>query len=134
FELFTTVKGIGRRKALRALIHPTADVAEAIATNDLVFLTSLPEIGRRTAQTIVAELGDKVDRFIEVRLNDGTTGAATPAGRQELVRDALAVLTQLGETASMSRDLIQRALVADPTLDTVDAVVAATFRLKELPA
>ena len=53
FELITTVKGIGVRRALRALTIPFARVAEAIVMKDLALLMSLPEIGRKTAETMV---------------------------------------------------------------------------------
>ena len=61
FELFTSVKGIGYRKALRALQLPIDVIATAIAEKDVDTLRSLPEIGKRTAETIVLELHDKVD-------------------------------------------------------------------------
>jgi len=63
FELFTTVKGIGNRKALRALQMPFGMVAELIARRDVSMLTTLPEIGRKTAETIVVELKGRIDRF-----------------------------------------------------------------------
>lgn len=63
FELFTTVKGIGNRKALRALQMPFGMVAELIVRRDVSMLTTLPEIGRKTAETIVVELKGKVERF-----------------------------------------------------------------------
>lgn len=64
FELFTTCKGIGPRKALRALALRTDMVAAAIVDRDLATLQSLPEIGKRTAETIVATLHGKVEPFL----------------------------------------------------------------------
>jgi len=72
FELFTTVKGIGNRKALRALQMPFGMVAELIARRDVAMLTTLPEIGRKTAESIVVELKGKVERFTV--LGRGTPG------------------------------------------------------------
>jgi len=133
FELFTTVKGIGNRKALRALQIPFADVASAISHKDADLLKSLPEIGKRTAETIIVELHGKVDRFIEVKLVAGVSGRGGSADpRQALVNDAVAVLVQLGEMKMIARQLVDRALAADPELTTADAVVAAAFRLREL--
>lgn len=79
FELFTTVKGIGTRKALRALQAPFGRVAQAVAARDLGFLTALPEIGRKTAETIVVELRGKVERFA-MRGPGATTGGANGGG------------------------------------------------------
>lgn len=131
FELFTTVKGIGNRKALRALQLPFGAIAAAIAEKDIELLKSLPEIGKRTAETIVAELHGKVERFVELKpLPAATNGAQT--GRASLINDAVAVLAQLGEQKLTARQLIDRALAADSTLDSPEALVAAAFRLKEL--
>ena len=66
FELFTTVKGIGPRKALRAMAIACSQIAVAIADRDAAFLQSLPEIGRRMADTIIAELSGKVDGFLSL--------------------------------------------------------------------
>lgn len=135
FELFTTVKGMGNRKALRALQLPSGAVAGAIAEKDLDLLKSLPEIGKRTAETIVAELNGKVDRFVELK----PSGAKRQIGdggiddtRAELIRDAVAVLVQLGEQKLIARQLVDRALAADKTLSTPDQLMAAALRLKQL--
>ncbi|MCI0364033.1 MAG: helix-hairpin-helix domain-containing protein [Phycisphaerales bacterium] len=133
FELFTTVKGIGARKALRALQLPFGTIASAIAARDLDLLISLPEIGKRTAETIVAELHGKVDRFIEIKpISSADGGISLDGKRAALIRDAVSVLAQLGEPKLYARQLIDRALAADPTLDSPEILVAAAFRLKEL--
>jgi Holliday junction DNA helicase RuvA len=133
FELFTTVKGMSNRKALRALALPFSTIAGAIATKDVVTLKSLPEVGPRTAQTIVAELHGKVDQVIELKPGDGMPAASgVEAADADVIRDAVAVLHQLGEPAHQARQLVERALAADPTIDTPDGLVAAAFRLKEM--
>lgn len=132
FELFTTVKGIGARKALRALQLPFGAIASAIAERDLDLLVSLPEIGKRTAETIVAELHGKVDRFVEMKPMGAAGVAAVEGPRAALIRDAVSVLAQLGEPKVYARQLIDRALAADPTLDSAEVLVAAAFRLKQL--
>lgn len=131
FELFTTVKGIGNRKALRALQLPIATVAEAIANRDLATLQSLPEIGKKTAESIVLELKDKAGRFLGAT---STIREAKPTDAKSgrVVADAVAVLVQLGEQRPVAMTLVERAIAADPTLDSADALVTAAFRLKEL--
>jgi Holliday junction DNA helicase RuvA len=136
FELFTTVKGIGNRKALRSLQLPFATIAAAIAEKDIDLLKSLPEIGKRTAETIIVELNGKVDRFVEVKPMEAR--AATGAGNGKvspastLIIDAVAVLTQLGEQKFTARQLVERALTADATIQSAEELVAAAYRLKEL--
>ena len=64
FELFKTlltVNGIGAKLALGvvAKISP-ADFSTAVARQDLITLTNLPGIGKKSAQRILLELKDKI--------------------------------------------------------------------------
>lgn len=63
FELFCSVDGVGTKKALRAMVRPVKEVAEAIEEKDEKFLSSLPGIGMAMAERIVAKLRRKVSRF-----------------------------------------------------------------------
>ncbi len=132
FEVFTTVKGIGNRKALRALQLPFAQVAEAIAGKDVDTLTSLPEIGKRTAETIIAELSGKVDRFLSLPESAPGRPARAPAVRS-IADDAIAVLTSLGEPKLAVMQLVDRALTADPAIGSSEELIAAVYRLKAAP-
>ncbi len=129
FELLTTVKGLGARKVLRALRLPYTSIAEAIACRDIDLLRSLPEIGARTAATIVAELHGKVDRFLGPAPGSAD-GADTSRGGSGVLRDAVAALTQLGEPKLHARQLVELALAGDPSLDSADALVAAAYRVR----
>ena len=134
FELFTTVKGIGNRKALRALQLPFAQVASAIADRDHALLQSLPEIGKRTAETICVELKGKVDPFVRALGAPATVRTARPEARggaataesrlMAAARDAVEVLVQLGHSKPAARDMIERVLAredapADATPETL---------------
>ncbi len=130
FSLFTTVKGLGNRKALRALELPFHTVATAIAQQDTDLLVSLPEIGKRTAQSIIAELQGKVDRFIESKPDDHQDISTMSEATVELIRDAVAVLVQLGEPKLQARQLADRALAADPAIPSAEELVTAAYRLK----
>lgn len=133
FELFTSVKGMGVRKTLRALQLPFARVAEAIADKDIDLLKSLPEIGKRTAETIVVQLSGKVDEFA-AGAGARSDGAVAGLDQEQagLVHDAVAVLMMLGEPKLQATKLTERALAADPTIREADELVAAAYRLKEL--
>ncbi|MGI9014333.1 MAG: Holliday junction branch migration protein RuvA [Phycisphaerales bacterium] len=144
FELFTTVKGMGNRKALRALQLPFAEIAAAIAARDVDLLKSLPEIGKRTAETIVAELDGKVERFIDHGIRDDpdhhageSTATATDPERKarRLMADgAVSVLVSLGESRLLATQLVRRAMDADPEIRSADEIITAAYRLRELPA
>jgi len=137
FELFTTVKGIGNRKALRALAVPIGTVAHAIANRDAKFLTTLPEIGKRTADTIVAELHGKVDAFVGSADQIETSGSSVgwsgiePVQR-ESAEEALAVLIQLGETRQQAMKWIEQVIMSDSEGESQDAeaIVSAVYRAR----
>jgi len=124
FELFTTVKGIGNRKALRALVRPFAETATAIANRDTKSLTEMPEIGKRSAETIIAELHGKVDVFV------GEIASTIEVTMPPFSEDAILMLVQLGETKRDAKRLVQLAFGTNPEINTADQLVQISFQLK----
>lgn len=111
FELFTTVKGIGNRKALRAMAIPPAAIARAIAERNARALIELPEIGKRMAETVIAELHGKVDAYLAL----GETGQLERAVEPRVptasgpAEEAVAALMALGEQRAEAERLVVRA-------------------------
>jgi Holliday junction DNA helicase RuvA len=132
FELFTTVKGIGSRKALRAMAVEPAQIARAIAGRDTRALVELPEIGKRLAETIVAELDGKVARFLN--LDEGpvvTPGRAARPGQglPPFAGEALAALQTLGESAADAERMVRTALAMEPKPSSADELIQAAYRV-----
>lgn len=125
FKIFTTVKGIGVRKALRALVRPMAEIAGAIQSKDAKFLVALPEIGKRTAETIIAQLHGKVDEFAGQAAKADETPELSEAGAE-----AMSVLVQLGEKRPDALALIERILAVAPELDTPEEIIQHAYKLK----
>ncbi len=136
FELFTSVKNIGPRKALRAMALATSQIAAAIADRDVKLLQSLPEVGKRTAETIVAELNGKVDRFLTAPVTTTREGAAPATGGEpapaarSVVREALEVLVQLGENRVQAVNWIDEVMRRSPDLSDSQAIITEVLRLK----
>ena len=120
FELLTTVKGIGNRKALRAMQVSHGRMAEAIAAGDAKFLSTLPEIGKRTAESTIVELKGKLDPFLkdpsatrralEKSAVAAATASALPTGPAADAEEIL--VTALGEQRAQARAAIERVLAA----------------------
>ena len=125
FTRFITVKGVGIRKALRALARPVAEVAAGIQAKDAAFLTALPDIGKRTAEQIIAELHGKIDEFA-----GPAAETSPPAELSEPASEALAVLVQLGEKRADAAALIERVLSVAPDMDSPDQIIEKAYRLK----
>ena len=135
FEKFITVKGIGPKKALKALILPTGEVAQAIESKDTRFLVGLPQIGKRMAELIVAELAGKVAEFavasVGGRLNAAAAGGAA---RNAVEEDAISTLMALGERRSDAEHLLDRARQSNGNLKTTEALVREMLRMRTVRA
>ena len=133
FELFTTVKGIGPKRALRALTVPTGEIAAAIEAKETRFLIGLPEIGKRTAETIIAELAGKVAPFaLAAEIGARAAGVAKPPAsrRSAIEEDAIAGLMSLGDRRPDAEVWLDRAKAARPEATTTDALLREMLRLR----
>ncbi|MCC6427020.1 MAG: hypothetical protein IT435_09395 [Phycisphaerales bacterium] len=131
FELFTTVKGIGNRKALRALEIEPARFARAITEKNTRALVELPEIGKRLAETIIAELHGKVDVYLAsgeiAELKTGLDGS-TPTTLPPAQREAVEALVALGETRADAIRRVEQAVAAHGVkIKTADEVLEAVY-------
>jgi Holliday junction DNA helicase RuvA len=136
FDVFTSVSGIGNRKALRAMTQKPAIIARAIHEKDARLLATLPEIGKRMAERVIAELDGKVDAFLvagEASIAGGrveTKPLARLSG-DPIHEDAIAALMTLGQTRGEAEENVTkataRAAKAGKKLGTPDAVVEAVF-------
>jgi len=127
FTRFTSVKGMGIRKGLRALSIPIANIATAIENGDEKLLVSLPGIGRRMAQQMVAELKGKLQTFAV---------GAEPAGPAQVEfkpfqAEALEILVAWGEKRTEAMELIELACRKHPDIQTAEALVPLVYRLKQ---
>ena len=134
FEKFITVKGIGPKKALKALAMPTGDVAHAIESKDTRFLVGLPQIGKRMAEQIVAELAGKVGEFVSVGTGAGAKGQAGVGGRSATEEDAISTLMALGERRIDAEHLLERARQSNGSLKTTEALVREMLRMRTVRA
>lgn len=80
FDLLLGVSGVGPKVALAILATLTPDdLKRAVAGNDLTQLTSVPGIGKRSAEKLMLELRPKMDVFTETQTSSGTMSQAREA-------------------------------------------------------
>ncbi|MHC4460331.1 MAG: Holliday junction branch migration protein RuvA [Planctomycetota bacterium] len=127
FSKFTSVKGIGIKKALRALSIPIATIAGAIENADDKILCSLPEVGKRTAQQIIAELKGKLQSFAI----GAEPGKPAEARFKPFQAEALEILIAWGEKRSEAMELIELACEKHPDINSAEALVPLVYRLKQ---
>ena len=140
FEKLTSVKGLGGRRALRAMAAEPSAIAGAILSADVAALQKLPEIGKKLAQTLVHELADQVAAFIDPGVVDPDRAGAGPGAvpgfaaaeqspRSVAEEDAVAALVALGQAPADAQRRVRLAAdaVADGEAATADELVAAAF-------
>jgi Holliday junction DNA helicase RuvA len=106
FEVLQTVSGVGPRLALAMLaVHSPDGLRRAVADEDYAALQRVPGIGRKGAQRIVLELGDRLGLPVPV---PGARPVATPAGdhREQVVE----ALVGLGWQARTAQDAVAAVL------------------------
>jgi Holliday junction DNA helicase RuvA len=128
FQLFTRVKGISSRRALRAMSLPTPHLIAAIEHGDVHVLTSLPEIGKKIAAQVIAELRGKLPQVATAAI------AATPATQlTDAQRIAVDILVRWGDRRIDAQEWVRAAVQADPALAVPEAIVRAAYRAKTQP-
>lgn len=129
FLLFTTVKGIGNKKALRAMSVPPSAIASAIAAKDSKALSKLPEVGKRLSETIVAELTGRVAPYLG--LDDLPVQMKPSAAASPVEADAVEALIALGETRASAESVVAKAMAsfaaAGVEPKTGDEVIARVY-------
>ena len=114
FTLLISVSGIGPKSAVAMLSGMSADeIVTAIRTNNYARLTSIPGVGRKTAERLVIELRDKMAALSSPALAEEiATGAAARSAQTEdaLREDTLAALLQLGFPRPSAEKAVTHAL------------------------
>ena len=99
FTLLISVSGIGPKSAVAMLSGMSADeIVTAIRQSNFARITSIPGVGRKTAERLVIELRDKMAALSSPALEQEMEAGGAQAGQSEdaLREDTLAALLQLG--------------------------------------
>jgi holliday junction DNA helicase RuvA len=122
FRNLLKVSGVGAKTALAVLSGVSVnDFARLVQGGDVVALTKIPGIGKKTAERIVVELRDRVDG-----LGISLPGAAPNAGAPlDPAGEAGVALLQLGYKPVEVTRLVQKVVAAG---DTAEAIIRKALR------
>jgi Holliday junction DNA helicase RuvA len=130
FELFCTVDKVGTRKAIKALVRPIKEIADAIQRQDAKWLTTLPGVGAATAEQIVATLRRKVTKFALMappsEAGDGAAAVSSVDGN--LLEDAYKALLSVGLSPFEARQRLDRALTDGGKFDSVEEILLEIYK------
>ena len=126
FRMLLGVSKIGPKVALGVLGGiPASAFGSAIASGDIDLLSSVPGIGKKTAERLILELKDKIE--IHPRLGTGPDTKAPGAG-DEKIADVLRALQSLGYRPAQSRRALDRALAAADPAWPVEKLLKETLK------
>lgn len=133
FELFCTVDKIGVKKALKAMGRPIRELAGAIQRLDVKWLTTMPGIGKTTAEQIIATLKTKVTKFAMLGDQPLATDANGPVKTNippAVFEDAYNALMGLGLSPNDARDRLDIVLKSGKEFSEVADIISECFRKK----
>ena len=102
FERLISVSGIGPKLAITVLSGMAADaLVSALRGNDLIALTRIPGVGKKTAERMVLELRDKLE---------GLAAAPPPAPASRMEEDVVSALVNLGYQRPAAEQAVKRSI------------------------
>lgn len=114
-----SVQGIGAKSGITMLSGMSADeIVSAIRTNNLVRLTSIPGVGKKTAERMVIELRDKITDLSVGHAASTSASDGSEASADTVFDDALSALVNLGYQRNAAEKALQEAAKdgAEPTV------------------
>lgn len=107
FRALIKVSGIGPKVALSILSGITPDeFVQCVQSNDSGRLTSIPGIGKKTAERLIVELRNALSQWEESAVNNN-------ASMNNTLEEAISALTTLGYKAKEAKEAITRIYKTD---------------------
>jgi Holliday junction DNA helicase RuvA len=112
---------------LKSLAMPIERIASAIESGDEKMLATLPGIGKKMAQMMIAELKGKLIAFAA----GGVTSSKAGAGFSSFQTEALEILIAWGEKRNEAMELVELACRRHPEIQTAEQLVPLIYRMKQ---
>jgi Holliday junction DNA helicase RuvA len=109
FEYLTSISGIGPKLGITILSGmPVDELVSAIRQSSLARLTSIPGVGKKTAERLVVELRDKLSKLQGEAVE--ASSSIVPVSQQE--EDVISALVNLGYGKPAAEKAVQRVISA----------------------
>ncbi|MBZ5640312.1 MAG: Holliday junction branch migration protein RuvA [Acidobacteriia bacterium] len=133
FERLIGISGVGPRTALAVLSGiGVPDLERAVREADRGQLERIPGIGRKTAERMILELRDRIEREARPRRGRGAGGGASAVPRETrdggIRSDAIVALEHLGYSLDAAIRGVDRALEELGEAATIELVLKAALR------
>jgi len=129
FETFTKVPGVGFMRALKCLVRPLNEIAQAIERGDTATLKELPYIGAKTSERIVTDLRGKMAKFALAHSDEPLSVESAPLS--DLKMEAIQVLEQLEYSHSEAQRMATEILARHKGLKSIDEFLRKVFEQRQ---
>jgi Holliday junction DNA helicase RuvA len=120
FRLLLKVNGVGPKMALAIVSGMTAnEFAERVHSGDVVGLTKLPGVGKKTAERLIIEMRDRLPEPNELSDN---SDLLKPANPKKLENDAIEALLALGYKPAQASKMAALAIKENSTLSVEEII------------
>ena len=121
FRNLIKISGVGPKLALTILSGMSAeDFTRCILEEDSKTLTKLPGVGKKTAERLVIELKDRLQKDDSIKLPGATDTGRAPLERQaNPVNDAVSALISLGYKAQQASQMVGDLDVEDKSTEDI---------------
>ena len=125
FERLIAISGVGPRLALAVLsgIEPP-ELVRAVRVGDVVRLTKIPGVGKKTAERIVLELKDRLPAGLDIDVDSDDAGATDG----DLRDDVLSALLNLGYHRPFAERAVDAAVASAAATDGFESVLRQALR------
>ena len=125
FEKLIAINKVGPKLALTILSGmPPADILSTINSNDIVKLSTIPGIGRKTAERLILEMRDKLDG-----LSLGFVATKDPGPEKGLFDDALSALVNLGYKKSQAELALKKVYAESAEDNSIENLIKDSLNL-----
>lgn len=126
FQLLIGVSGVGPKLANGILSNSEpAELADSLVNGNLARLSSIPGIGKKTAERLVLELKEKMKKL---GMAHPAPGGATLPAKQEVREDVLSALINLGYKESVVQKALTELKVSEDGV-TVESLLKQALKI-----
>lgn len=112
FDLLLGVPGVGPVKAMSILQTPVATFVELVARREPGRLAKLPGVGKKTAERILVDLGDRIAALGPASAFAPAPAGPAPAAGPPVLGDLVSALVNLGYRETVAAESAQAAVAA----------------------
>lgn len=132
FEILIGVSKVGAKTALAILsLYKTDNIVKFIKSKDIVSLSKVSGLGKKTAERLILELQDKVDIFINSTQIDKIEDIQEVSNSNMVAQESIEALSMLGFTVKEAQNAVKKALENNDNDNVQDIIRLSLSILKK---